>query len=93
MYYIMYISKGGMEIHQSRNFLNKIGSALGSYLLGIMLSLGMYDGTLTAQPESALHMIRLLFSLIPGVFMLIVFICSVAYRPLDKYLRSKKAEE
>lgn len=93
--YNRYHEQPGMEATMAAviNFLNKIGSALGSYLLGIMLSLGMYDGTLTAQPESALHMIRLLFSLIPGVFMLIVFICSVAYRPLDKYLRSKKAEE
>lgn len=72
------------------NFLNKIGSALGSFLLGIMLSLGGYDGTLAVQSDSAIMMIRLLFSLIPAAFMVVVLICTIAYRPLDRYLAENK---
>lgn len=75
------------------NFLNKIGGALGSFILGIMLSIGGYDGKLSVQPDSAIMMIRVLAGIIPAIFMMIVIICVWAYRPLDKMLEKKQANK
>lgn len=72
------------------NFLNKIGGAFGSFLLGIMLDLGGYDGKLQVQPEGAITMIRLLVSIIPAIFMVVVVLCTVGFRPLDKFSREKE---
>ena len=74
------------------NFLNKIGSAFGSFLLGIMLSMGGYDGNLDVQPESAISMIRLLFSFVPAAIMIVVLICSIAFRPLDKFSKERELQ-
>lgn len=71
------------------NFMNKLGGAFGSFLLGVMLDVGGYNGTLTVQPDSALMMIRVIFGIIPSIFMVIVLICVVAYRPLDRFLQEK----
>ena len=71
------------------NFTNKLGGAFGSFLMGVMLDVGGYNGTLTVQPDSALMMIRVLFGIIPSIFMVIVLICVVAYRPLDRFLQEK----
>ena len=89
--YNEYYGKPRMEATMAAvaNFLNKIGSAFGSFLLGIMLSLGGYDGSLQVQPESAISMIRILFSVIPAIFMVIVIICAFAFRPLDKFTKEK----
>lgn len=46
----------------------KIGAAFGSFVLGIMLSASHFDGTLEVQPDSALMMIRVLFSLANCIF-------------------------
>lgn len=74
------------------NFLNKIGSALGSFILGIMLDLGGYDGTAAVQSDSALNMIRIVFSIVPAIFMIIVLICAIKFHPLDVFLKEKKKE-
>lgn len=74
------------------NFLNKIGSAFGSFLLGIMLTMGGYEGTLDAQPEGAIMMIRLLFSFVPAAIMVVVVICTIAFRPLDKFSKEKEMQ-
>ena len=74
------------------NFLNKIGSAFGSFLLGIMLSAGGYDGNLDVQPESAITMIRLLFSFVPAAIMVVVVVCTIAFRPLDKFSREREMQ-
>lgn len=59
------------------NFAMKLGSALGSFLLGNMLTLAGFisnaDATVqVTQPDSTVLMIRLLFSLIPMAFYLIL---------------------
>ena len=74
------------------NFMNKLAGAFGSFLLGIMLSMGGYDGNLSVQPDKALTMIRMIFSVVPAIFMVIVLICVFAYRPLDKLLDERKKE-
>lgn len=74
------------------NFLNKIGSAFGSFLLGIMLDAGGYDGKLDVQPDGAITMIRLLFSFVPAAFMVVVVICTIGFRPLDKFSKEKEMQ-
>ena len=74
------------------NFLNKIGSAFGSFLLGIMLGMSGYDGTLAVQTESSILMIRLLFSFVPAAIMIVVIICSIAFRPLDKFSKERELQ-
>lgn len=66
------------------NFLCKIGQAVGSLLLGVLLSAGGYDGSAAVQSDSAVLMIRLSYSLIPIIFMVIMVVCVIAFRPLDK---------
>jgi Na+/melibiose symporter-like transporter len=43
-------------------FAAKLGSAFGSFILGVLLSLSGFDGTLTVQSESANMMLRFLYS-------------------------------
>lgn len=73
------------------NFLCKLGSGVGSFLLGIILSAGKYDGSLAVQPDSAVFMIRILYSLIPIIMMVITIWAAVAFRPLDR-MQKKKLE-
>ncbi|MCH4191113.1 MAG: MFS transporter [Butyrivibrio sp.] len=51
-------------------FANKIGSAFGAFIVGVLLSSSGFDGSKTVQVESANLMIRLLYSIVPMVFML-----------------------
>ena len=69
------------------NFLCKIGTAVGSFLLGVLLSAGGYDGTAAAQTESAQMMIRVSYAIIPAVCMVLVILCVIAYRPLDRWTK------
>jgi Na+/melibiose symporter-like transporter len=67
------------------NFSGKIGNALGAGLLGILLGAAGYEGTLKAQSNSALFMIRCLYSLIPMIAYIFMFIIMRLYK-LDKLL-------
>ncbi|MDD6692563.1 MAG: MFS transporter, partial [Lachnospiraceae bacterium] len=64
-------------------FAKKVGAGIGSGILGIIIGLAGYDGTLAVQPDSALTMIRLLYSLIPMVLYLGVYLAYRFYR-LDR---------
>lgn len=55
------------------NFMNNLGSAFGSFLIGIMLHLSGFDGMAETQPESAIYMIRFCYALVPTIFALIAF--------------------
>jgi len=68
------------------NFFGKIFTALGSFVLGILLSAGGYDGSQAVQPESALTMIRLLYSFIPAAAMLLMVLCTVVYSSLTRQM-------
>ncbi|MCM1542689.1 MAG: MFS transporter [Blautia sp.] len=74
------------------NFLAKIGSALGSFMVGVMLSMGGYDGNLSTQPDSALFMIKVLYGLIPAVLTLITVPCAIGFRPLDKWTKERQGK-
>ena len=66
------------------NFLCKVGQGLGAFVTGALLSISGYDGTLAAQSDSAVMMVRMLYSIIPAVLMIVVIYTAVAFRPLDK---------
>lgn len=61
----------------------KVGSALGTFILGILLSVASFDGMQAVQPDSAIMMIRILFSLVTSVFYAaIIFV--LRYYKLDQ---------
>lgn len=74
------------------NFFGKIFQALGAFMLGLMLDAGGYDGTLAMQPDSAMNMIRMLYSLIPMAIMAVMLVCTLVYKSLDKKMPQIEAE-
>jgi Na+/melibiose symporter-like transporter len=61
-------------ISMGANIFSKLGQAAGAGLLGFMLGTAKYDGTAAVQPDSAVLMIRLLYSLIPGAITLLILL-------------------
>ena len=74
------------------NFFGKVFTAFGSFILGILLTAGGYVGTQATQSDSALMMIRMLYSFIPAASFVIMLLCSVAYRKLDNQMPEIEAE-
>lgn len=80
------------------NFMSKTGAAVGSYVTGILLMLGGYvEGeNVTVQPDSALAMIRLEYSIVPLICVAIIIVCCFAFEKLEKMIpefeAKKKAE-
>ena len=58
---------------------SQIGQGLGGFLLGVFLDLGGYitaeDGATVVQPDSALFMIRAMYSIIPIVLIVLLIVC------------------
>lgn len=67
------------------SFVNKLASALGMAILGIVLDIGKFDGSLSVQPDSALMAIRFLYIWIPTAICLICLGLSYFY-DLDRKL-------
>ena len=68
-----------------KGFVNKLGGAIGSGLMGILLGLSGYDGNLAVQPEGAMNMIRFLMGGVPAVMFLLVAIVMIFYK-LDRLM-------
>lgn len=70
------------------NFATKFGAAIGSALAGLFLGLAGYvaGDSIATQPESALIMIRVLYSIVPAIFLLIILFASKAFSPLEKII-------
>lgn len=66
------------------NFCVKVGGALGSFLMGFLLQISGYVGTAEVQSDSAIMMIRIAYSLIPAVLMVLPIICAILFKPLDE---------
>ena len=81
------------------NFMNNLGSAFGSFLIGILLHLSGFDGMAKTQPESAIYMIRFCYALIPTIFALIAFFILRTYtidkiKPeMEATIRQRRAEK
>lgn len=67
-----------------RNFLQLLGGAMAPGLLGILLGVSGYDGTLDVQPDSALWVIRAAYGLIPAIMFAIVAVVFAFFYKLDK---------
>ena len=74
-------------------FATKVGSALGAFVLGILLSAAHYavGENVTSQPDSAIQMIRNLFGIIPAGHWVLVLLCLFLYK-LDKLAPQIRAE-
>ncbi len=77
------------------NFTSKVGSAMGSWITGMMLAIGGYissvDSEAVVQPDSALMMIRLDFAIIPLVLSLLIGLGCLAFSKLE--VKAHKYEE
>lgn len=60
-------------------FCQKLGAAVGTWLSGMVLAWGAYDGTAAIQPESALNAILYNCTLVPGAFGLLAAVAALFY--------------
>lgn len=80
------------------NFTSKIGSAVGSAVTGILLGAAGYvaGDSVTAQPDSAIMMIRILYAVVPAIGYVVIGICAKKFSPLERQIpewEAKKNEE
>lgn len=71
----------------------KIGSAFGTFLAGVLLSVSGYVGGAEVLPGTALLMIRLLYSLIPAALYLLVALCLNFYHLDEKIVQIRQDNE
>lgn len=71
------------------NFATKFGSAIGSAITGILLGLSGYiaGDNIAAQPTSAIFMIRVLYALLPAIFLIIILFSAKAFSPLERKIK------
>lgn len=70
----------------------KVGAAVGSAGLGVMLTMVGYNGTLEVQSDGTLLGIRLLFSLVPMALYVVVALSLRGYFRLDKQMKQIREE-
>ena len=78
------------------NFLTKALNGVGTALTGILISHAGFISTtsneVVAQPASALFMIRCLCSLIPAACLIVIILCALHFRKLEKQMPVIEAE-
>ena len=74
----------------------QIGQGVGGFLLGVLLDVGGYiaveDGVSVVQPDSAITMIRSMYSIIPIVMIVILIVCVHFLGKLDKEMPEIEAK-
>lgn len=67
------------------NFASKFGGSLGVFLTGILLNVAGYVSTegVTAQPASAIFMIRAVYALVPALLLVLVAFCARQFMKLE----------
>ena len=77
-------------------FGTQLGQGFGGWLLGFALTAAGYvaaeGDAVVAQPESAITMIRMLYSLIPMVLMLLLAVCAFCLSKLNKKMPEIEAK-
>lgn len=75
-------------------FMANFGGALGSFISGILLSLGGYNygEGVASQPDSALLMIRMLYAIVPAVLVVGCGFCAWKFVALEKRIPAWEAE-
>lgn len=71
---------------------NKVGAAVGSASLGVLLTIVGYDGSLAEQSAGTLMGIRMLFSIVPMALFVVVAFTLVGYFKLDKLMPQIRRE-
>ncbi len=76
-------------------FMANFGGALGSFISGILLSLGKYNygEAVASQPDSALMMIRLLYTIVPALLVVGCGFCAWKFVALEKKIPEWEAEK
>lgn len=76
-------------------FASNIGGALGSFISGILLSLASYNygEAVTVQSDSALFMIRCLYSIVPAILVIGCGLCAWKFTGLEKLLDEREAKK
>ena len=66
----------------------QIGQGVGGFLLGVLLDVGGFiatdDPTSVVQPESAISMIRAMYSIVPIIILVLLIVCVFFLNKLDK---------
>lgn len=77
------------------NFTSKVGSALGSAITGVLLGMAGYmtGESVTAQPDSALLMIRILYAVVPAAALAIIAVCCKKFAVLEKRIPAWEEEK
>ena len=70
-------------IFSAQSFGGKFGAGIGSALVGGVLAMGAYDGSLSVQPDTAITAIKVLYLGLPIVVIFIQLLLMIPYR-LDK---------
>ena len=73
------------------NFMNNVGSAFGSFVVGAIMAVGGYVGTATLQTDSAIASIRSLYSLVPAVICILMLVLLHFY-DVEKILPKMREE-
>lgn len=73
-------------------FATKVCNGIGNGLLGILLGAAGYVGTEAVQSESAIMMIRVAFSAIPAIIMLLMVLFAKSFANLSKKVPEYEAE-
>lgn len=73
------------------SFCSKLGSGIASGMVGLVMGIAGYDGTLAVQSASANASIIALFNYVPMVLMVVLLLLAIAYK-LDKELPAIKAD-
>lgn len=69
----------------------KIGAAVGTGVMGVLLQVAGYTGVAATMPQSAITMIHMLFSIVPMVLYILTALSLTTYK-LDKLMPQIKAE-
>ncbi len=72
-------------------FCSKLGSGIASAMVGLIMGMAGYDGTLEVQSSAANASIIALFNYVPMILMIVLLLLAIAYK-LDKELPAIKAD-
>ena len=73
------------------NFSGKVGSAVASGVVGIVMGLAGYDGSLAVQPQGATSAIVGLYNLLPLALCVVMLVLAMMYQ-VDKYRPQMEAD-
>ena len=76
------------------NFASKFGGSLGVFFTGILLNVAGYVSTegVTAQPASAVFMIRAVYALVPALLLVLVAFCARQFMKLEPQTEAFNAQ-